>query len=541
MTISRPLGTDPVSTTQRRQQLVDAPADAPADAAADVQAPPPAPNAPAVDNTQALKDAAGLDFGDLPWTPPPPPPPDVKPYDVLSASYKQGVFGYQNPLYEVTAVDPDQVKHVIQDLLTTGEAHLDASMQGKDPETQKPVTLTSADLKLSPQQLAAIRNSGKDVATQGSMAFTQAWNAFAAANYVDGVPKAYGVHLDGGPIKLDDPVNMKEIHQFRDQDTCEAAAIQHQLARNNPQEYNRVMTDLLTQGYAAVPGYPNGVISLDPANKAWINNAANGLNDAEKKNAAFQAAMTSYLNNQAQAGGNNQYSSTWASYSLASGTTTLTTANYQDTYDEYGNSMGTQQTDTSDVVVTGGPVRQAQDLIKSQGGVYFSLPQTDQALQGEFLRTASEIKATDNDDVRSADQAKLDTWDHGAKREQALQDALDAAQAGGQEGVWVCVRTDGNGPPDPAAGYVANGDGQALLQQYSAKTGAPPPQDPNAKYHWTQLTGIKDGTATLEDANGDEVAIAVPDLVAAMAKSDDISAGTGGGSATVVGGTRTRG
>jgi hypothetical protein len=302
------------------------------------------------------------------------------------------------------------------------------------------------------------------------------------------------------------------------------------------------MQDLLTQGYAAIPGRPNGVIQLDDANKKWINDPANHLSDAEKKNAAFQAAMTAALHNDAQAGNNNDgMSSTWANYSLAQGATTITTANYVSTFDEFGFG-GLVETDSSSAVVQGGPVRQGEDLIKAQGGVYFSLPQADQALQGEVLRADTTVRTSENEEERTAAQAKLDAWDHGARREELLQGSLADARAAGQDGVWICVRTNGAPPPDPAAGYAAHGDGQGLAAQYAAQTGGPPPQDPDARYHWTQLTSIQDGVATISDGGEDDArySISVNDLMAALAKSDDISAGTGGGSATVAGAVRKR-
>ncbi|MDB5095805.1 MAG: hypothetical protein JWM80_226 [Cyanobacteria bacterium RYN_339] len=526
------------------QPTVDVPT-VEAPAAPDVQQPAEAAPAPS-ENATIVQDAAALDFGDMPWlapvAPAPPPPPLVAASDVLTASYKAGGFGYTNPLAEMTYVDPDQVARVVSDLLTTGHATLHASIDSVDPETGKITTLTSAELTLDPQTLANIKKASKKdtPAQEGAAAFSAAWNQFAAANYVTGVPKAYGVHLDAGPIERDDPVKLREIQQFRGQDTCEAAAIQKQLARTNPEEYNRVMTDLLTQGYAAIPGYTKGVIQLDEANKKWINDPTNHLSDAEKKNAAFQSAMTSALNNDAQSSNNNQYSSTWANYSLANGSTTLTTATYTDSYDEYGYG-GSMQTGSSDAVVQGGPVRQGEDLIKAQGGVYFSLPQADQALQGDFLRTDTELRTTEDDQTRVAAQSKLDSWDHGARREAMLQSSLDGALAGGQDGVWICVRTSGDAPADPAGSYVANGDGQALAAQYTSKTGAPPPQDPDAKYHWTQLTDIKDGVATLSDGGDEPLTIPVSALMTAMAKSDDINAGAGGGAASVQGAVRVRG
>jgi hypothetical protein len=514
---------------------------------APVDQPGPAAPPPPIDtgNALAIQDAAALDFGDLPWTAPPaPPPPIVKATDVLNASYQKGGFGYTNPLAEMTNVDPDQVARVVSDLLTTGHATLHASMDRQDPETGKVTTLTSAELSLTPQQLDAIKRASKKdtTAQEGAAAFTAAWNQFAAANYVTGVPKAYGVHLDGGPIKRDDPVNPHEIQQFRNQDTCEATAIQKQLAHANPEEYNRVMQDLLTQGYAAIPGRPNGVIQLDYANKQWINDPANHLSDAEKKNAAFQAAMTAALHNDAQGattltGGT---TSTWANYSLAAGSTTITTTSWIVNFDEFGNG-GVTETDSSSLVVQGGPVRQGEDLIKAQGGVYFSLPQADQALQGEVLRADTTAKTADDEGERAAAQARLNGWDHGAERQNLLQASLDAARGAGQDGVWICVQTNGAAGPDPAAAYAANGNGQALATQFAAQTGGPAPQDPDARYHWTQLTDLKDGKATLSDGDADaQFTIGVGDLMAALAKSDDVNAGTGGGSATVAGATRKR-
>jgi hypothetical protein len=504
-----------------------------------------------------VQDAAAADYGEMPWElPPPPPPPPVPAREVLMASaMNAAAFGYTNALSELSQVDPGQVETVVQDLLTSGEATLIASIDAKDPETQERVTLNEAKLTLDEETRNSILTSGKDPATQSAMAFNAAWNNFAAANYVTGVPKAYGVNLAEGPISHDDPVDLKEITQFRDQDTCEAATIQRQLAKTDPAGYNLVMRDLLTQGYAAIPGYPNGVIQLDEANKAWINDPANGLSDAEKKNAAFQASMTGYLNAQS---GSLYGGSTSAVHSLATGDVTVTTTMVIDVSDPM---IGYFSIDNSFSNVTrGGPVRQAEAVIEAQGGEFFSLPQADQQVQGEFLRTMQEIQQIDavlgnpefwgsEEDItamserRQEAEAKLAGWDHGAARQEAFTTAFADAVAEGKEGMWVAVRTQGDPPPDPTAGLVGNGGGNTydLFNEYTKKGGGlPPPVDPNIKYHLTQVTGIQDGIATLEDASGFVEQVPVDVLMGILAKSDDVNAGAGGTARSQTGGGTVR-